>query len=675
MLSAAFWWVSSLSLFVIGAVVCLFLRNRPHASNIIGHTIMFIGSTASFILGLKTLIGGEQLNILQLEWLPFAQFDLYVDGLGAFFVCVISLLSGLVSIYALGYTREYYGKYSVGWLTAMLNLFVFSMLLVTLADNAVVFLVAWELMALVSYFLVIFEQKGAPTTRAGFIYIVMTHLGTIAIMILFLVLFSLTGTFGFDGFKNSLEHLTPVTRNVIFVLALIGFGTKAGLVPLHVWLPVAHPTAPSHVSALMSGVMVKTAVYAFLRIMLPLGVAIPLWWGSLLIVVGLASAVFGVMYALVERDIKRLLAYSTVENMGLIFTGIGVLFVFKSLGLQNGAVLASMAIVLHIFNHSLFKGLLFMAAGSVVQATHIKNMDKLGGLIKKMPQTAVAFFIGAMAVAALPPLNGFISEWLLFQGLFQLGIVGRDTFLGILAPIGIALLGLVGALVSASMVKTFGAVFLGRSREFILADTVDASAPMRGAMFLGGGACLISGILAPVLLQYLNTTVIGLSGQPVNNFIKGNFLLTAPDFPSGALSPSGIALAIIMVLCAVLAVDRIWGRGTSVRVDETWGCGINLTPRMEYTGTSFSQPLKVIFRSIFMPERSLEHEYIGSPYFTRIIRYQGSVTPIFERFFYKPIHQYVLAGMQYLKGIQLGRLQFYLGYIFVTLVLLLLITR
>jgi hydrogenase-4 component B len=668
-------WVASIMFLGMGSIVSLLLCRKAHLANACGHTALVLGSLCSFVFALQTLVTGDQVHTIQTLWLPYSGLELRVDGIGAFFMTIISLLSGLVGVYGFGYAREYYGRHSIGWLTALTNVFVLSMLLVISANNSLTFLVAWELMSLSSYFLVVYEQKGGITTRAGFIYIVMTHIGTAAIMVLFLILFSITGSFQFESYQNIGALFSSNMSTWLFFLALIGFGTKAGLVPLHIWLPVAHPSAPSHISALMSGVMVKTAIYAFLRIVLTLGMEIPLWWGSILIILGLISAVLGVMYALVEKDIKRLLAYSTVENVGLIFTGIGVLFVFKTLGFAAGVTVASAAVLLHILNHSLFKGLLFLAAGAVVQATHTKDMDKLGGLIRLMPQTAIAFFVGAVSIAALPPLNGFISEWLLFQSMFQLGILGRDTYMGVLAPIGIALLGLVGALVAASVIKVFGAVFLARPRTAGYEHLGEAPGSMRGVMFAIAVSCVLSGVLSPSILHYMNSAIVSLSGNFIGPLITDALLQPFAGRYGNSLSPLGLAVAITLVAAILLAMDRIWGRHTKIRVDETWGCGIDLTPRMEYTGTSFSQPFKIIFRSIFLPERSLKREYVGLPYFARVIRYQSSVTPVIERYMYRPAKQQLLRLMHQLRRIQTGRLQVYLGYIFVTLIALLVFVK
>jgi hydrogenase-4 component B len=666
-------WQVAMVLFMIGGGVSLALRKHYHYANITGHTTLLIGSLCSMSVGIKALIQGEQVK-LQFGWLPYSYFDLYIDGIGAFFISVISVVSLFVAIYAIGYTREYYGRHNIGWLAGLVNIFVLAMLVVTTANNAIVFLVAWELMSLVSYFLVVYEQKDAAT-RAGFIYFVMTHVGTAAVIILFLLLYSVSGTFQFDELRNNAAQISPLMRNILFLLALLGFGTKAGLVPVHVWLPVAHPAAPSHVSALMSGVMVKTAIYAFLRVIIPLSTDIPLWWGSLLIVIGLISALIGVMYALVERDTKRLLAYSTVENIGIIFTALGALFVFKYLNFQMGAVVAAAAMYLHIFNHAVFKGLLFMAAGAVVQVTYTRDMDRLGGIIRKMPQTAAAFFVGAAAISALPPLNGFVSEWMLFQSLFLLGIHAKDSYIGTLAPVAISLFGLVGALVAASFVKMFGAVFLAQPRHVDLTQVTEASLLMRSSMLALAGLCVVCGIFAAVILQYCDSAIFLVTGLHITFFIAGTTLVPQIALQLGALSPDGITMAIFVVSVLLLAADRMWGRYTHLRVDETWGCGIHLTSRMEYTGTSFSQPFKVIFRAIFLPERSIKREYVGLPYFTHIIRYHSSVTPVFEKFLYRPAGHFVMSITHQFRRIQTGRLQFYLGYIFATLIVLLLFAK
>jgi len=435
-----------LACYVGGSVLPPCLRGHPTLQNLLAHSLACAAGLFGIALGVVGLVASEPLTASVSSTIPYLSFAIRLDPLAAFFVLTISLVGLACAIYALGYVTEFYGRASIGALGSLFNGFLLAMTLVVLADNGFFFLIVWEIMSLLSYFLVVTEHEKAEVRYAGFFYLVMTHVGTAFIILTFLLLFRETGSFSFDVFRHPEAPLPPGLRTVAFVAALIGFGTKAGIVPLHVWLPYAHPAAPSHISALLSGVMIKTAIYALVRVYFDLlGGEFPWWWGFLVLGIGAVSALLGVMYALMEHDLKSLLAYHSVENIGIILLGIGAGMVFQTYGLKEFAALGLLAGLYHTINHALFKALLFLGAGSLLYATHTRDMEEHGGLLRRMPWTGLFFLIGAVSISALPPSNGFVSEWLVFQSLF-LSFQLPDLFLKLMLPIAAAMLALTGVL-------------------------------------------------------------------------------------------------------------------------------------------------------------------------------------------------------------------------------------
>ena len=411
------------------------------------------------------------------------------------------------SIYALGYLTEFYGRVSIALLGSLFNGFLLSMTLVVLADNGFFFLIVWELMSLFSYFLVVTEHEKADVRYAGLFYLIMTHVGTAFIMLTFLIFFQAGGSFSFEAFRHPEQPLPEGMRTLAFLLALIGFGTKAGIVPLHVWLPYAHPAAPSHISALMSGVMIKTAIYGLIRLYFDFfGGHFPWWWGFVVLLIGAVSALLGVMYALMEHDLKSLLAYHSVENIGIILLGIGAGMIFQTYGLAEFAALGLLAGLYHTINHAVFKALLFFGAGSLLYATHTRNMEEYGGLLRRMPWTGACFLIGAVSIAALPPTNGFVSEWLVFQSLF-LSFQLPSIFLKLILPLAAAMLALTGVLALACFAKAFGISFLALPRSTHARHATEVPVPMRGAMALLAFACILLGVAPMVVVPLLDRVV------------------------------------------------------------------------------------------------------------------------------------------------------------------------
>jgi hydrogenase-4 component B len=656
----------------LGAVVALLLQRWPAAARWAGGLLGLTGCLAGLVAALPVLLNGGQLRLELFRSAPFAPVSLRLDGLAAWFVLLISVVGFAVGLAGLGYGRSYV-RHGGPRLAAATGLFQASMLFVVLADSAFAFLLAWEVMSLASYALVVHEHEQPGVVQAGYVYLVMTHLGTAFLVTAFLVLFAASGDFGFAGFKTAATTLDPRLRDALFLLGLVGFGTKAGLIPLHVWLPRAHPVAPSHISALMSGVMLKTAIYGLVRLDWDLLGGGPAWWGGLLLVLGLISAVMGVLYALMEHDLKRLLAFHSVENIGIILIGLGAALSLGAFGQPAAAALALGAGLFHALNHALFKALLFLGAGAIQQATGTKDLEHLGGLIRRLPATAVLFLLGAMAISALPPLNGFASEWLTFQSLLALGSAASATWVAAGAVLAGGLLALTGALAAACFVKAFGVAFLGLPRSEQAAGAREAPLALRGGMSLLAAACLLLGLQPGLALWLLGPATTELTGA--------SLAAGQPSWLGRLAGPGGAQVDPTLLLGALLAfgglallVGRLLGP-TLVRRGPTWACGFALDASMQYGATAFAKPIRLFFRSLLRPERAVNAEYGLSPYVPIRLSYQAGIRPVFERLLYRPLLAGLLGTAGRARAIQSGSLRLYLGYIFATLVVLLVLAR
>ncbi|MBI3994716.1 MAG: hydrogenase 4 subunit B, partial [Nitrospirae bacterium] len=656
----------------------VFYRNA-HVQNLIAHGAAMAASVAGIALGLAGLLAPTAATFSISSNLPLLAFQIRVDPLSSFFVLIISLSGLAVSQFAVGYVREFENRYSIGALGGLYNAFLLSMILVVLADNGFFFLIVWEIMSLVSYFLVVTEHEKAETRYAGFFYLIMTHVGTAFIIVAWLVFYQQAGSFSFEIFRHPPAPLPEGFRTLIFATALIGFGTKAGIIPLHVWLPYAHPAAPSHVSALMSGVMIKTAIYGLVRVYFDfLGGTFPWGWGFIILSFGAVSALLGVMYALMEHDLKSLLAYHSVENIGIILMGIGAGMIFQSYGLPHLAALGLLAGLYHTINHAMFKGLLFLGAGSLLSATHTRNMEEYGGLIRKMPWTAAFFLIGAVSISALPPSNGFVSEWLTFQSLF-LSFQIPDVLLKIMLPIGAAMLALIGVLAMACFAKAFGISFLAMPRSAHAREAEEVPWTMRIGMGAMALFCVVLGLAPMVVVPLLDRVTAGFTGTTVaGKIVTGEGFALAPGLGIGFASISTPALAMLLAVLipAALLTAAVIGGRLRKRFYKTWGCGINLKPRMEYTATGFSQPIKQVFDMIYRPTVKLETEMLEeSRYFARRMRFETHIEPVFQKYLYDPVVQVLQKLADRVRVIQSGSLHVYLAYIFVTLLVLLLWVR
>jgi len=461
-----------------------------------------------------------------------------------------------------------------------------------------------------------------------------------------------------------------------FVLALIGFGTKAGIVPLHVWLPYAHPAAPSHISALMSGVMIKTATYALLRVYFDFfGGHFPWWWGFVVLLIGAVSALLGVMYALMEHDLKSLLAYHSVENIGIILLGIGAGMIFHSYDLDELAALGLIAGLYHTINHAVFKALLFFGAGSLLYATHTRNMEEYGGLLRRMPWTGACFLIGAVSIAALPPTNGFVSEWLVFQSLF-LSYQMPSLLMKFMLPLAAAMLALTGVLALTCFAKAFGISFLALPRSSHARHAEEVPWPMRVGMGVLSAVCIALG-LAPMLvipfLDHVSTSLIGRSIADKMLALDG-WALAPVNVEFSSLSSPVLGFLLVATAALGLALVVCYGGTSPRRYSKTWACGLNLTSRMEYSATGFVQPIKRVFSTIYQPTVKLETEFLEeSRYFAKRRRFEFHIEPLFQAYFYDPLIVFVSGLADRMRIVQAGSLHLYLAYIFVTLVVLLLV--
>lgn len=665
--------LAMLACFGVGALGALVTARAANVSRIVAHTGALLGAGVAFAFAVAGLAGASlQLNIPDL--LPIGGVALGMDRLSAFFVLVIAVGALPASLYALGYTRDYESTHSLAGMGFAFNAFLAAMVLVALARNVLTFLALWELMSLASYFLVMTESEHEDTQRAGLVYFVMTHAGFAALFVGFLLLGHATGTLNFVEWGARASKLDALTRDVIFVLLALGFGSKAGVIPLHIWLPRAHPAAPSHVSALMSGVMIKLGVYGLVRIAFDwLGVG-PAWWGEAMLIVAAVSAVLGVLYALVEHDLKRLLAYHSVENIGIILLGVGAAMLFRTYHLDALAALALVAGLYHTLNHAAFKSLLFMGAGAILHATHTRNMEEMGGLIKRMPQTAVFFLIGSVAIAALPPFNGFISEWLTFQSLLLSFQIAAHS-VNLIFALAIAALALTSGLAAACFVKAFGISFLALPRSEHAAHAHEVEWTMRAAMALLALACLALGVAPFIILPSLNATAFDLTRASADLTFDWNLLIANNQFASA--SPMWIALGIAVLLAAIPLALRVIGANTRRRYYETWGCGRAVqTARFEYTATAFSNPFKRMFTMLYRPVKELDIEFHPeSRFFVRTIAYRNEARSIFEDALYRPLVRVAQRFARQARVVQSGNVHSYLLYILIALIVLLLATR
>ena len=611
-----------------------------------------IGAVASLIGTLRGAVESKRST-----WpTPLGEIHIAVDALSSFFLLCIFVVAGLATIYASGYLQAYIGKRRLAPAVAFYHLLIAAMVGVVIARDGVLFLLAWEMMFVSSYFLVTYENDREEVRRAGITYLIASHVGFVFLTILFALLARVYGSFDFDSFGRT--GVAPSgLANGCFLLALVGFGTKAGFWPVHIWLPDAHPAAPSHVSAVMSGVMIKMGVYGLLRTLTFLGHP-PAWWGVCLVSIGAVSGIVGVLHALAQHDLKRLLAYHSVENIGIIALGSGIGLLGQAEGNPKIAFLGYAGALLHVLNHGLFKGLLFQGAGSVLHGSGSRDVNILGGLLRRMPVTGWTFLLGSMAICGLPPLNGFVSEWLIYLGAFR-GCGAFRTSEGMAAGVSIVALALIGGLATACFAKAFGVVFLGEPRSPAAQRAHDVGPAMNTAMIMCATLCLVIGVWpnGAVALVRHAATVIGKTGP-------------APADALGALPAiSAYAAALVGTILALAILRNALLRGRDLAVSATWGCGYSApTPRMQYTANSFAEPLLTPFATALHVE--IHSEGITG-YFPVTGRHEVHLQDIVGERILAPAIKRFLRAVSYLEILQRGRIQLYLVYVIATLIALL----
>jgi hydrogenase-4 component B len=655
----------------------------------IAGVIFPVGALAALALaatGLWALGSASNIAVLPLG-LPGLPLHLRLDPLSAFFLILLGGASFGVSLYGAGYFKTMPGNV-LGLLCLEYHLFLASMAMVLLADDAYMFMVAWESMALSSYFLVTTDHSIPDIRRAGYLYLLIAHVGAIAILLSFGVMQGGhgIGAYTFDAMRAA--HLTPFWASVAFLLALFGFGAKAGVLPMHVWLPEAHPAAPSPVSALMSGVMLKTAIYGILRVTFDLLDTQLWWWGVLALTLGLMTAVFGVMFAAVQGDMKRLLAYSSIENIGLLLVGIGLTIIFHVYGKDALAALSLTATLYHSLNHAFFKSLLFVGTGSILHATGERNMGRMGGLIHSMPWVAALMLIGVLAISGLPPLNGFVSEWLLLQA-FLLSPGLPNSYIDMLVPVAAAVIALAAALAAYVMVKFYGVIFLGQSRENAplaarfeerpnkllaasfeeqpktLEHVHDAGYWERAGMSWLALICVLLGLSPVFVVQQIDRVSQLLFGTHLGNAAAGWMLLSPVDTERASYSPVYFLLAVLGVMLATAWVVHHYYHGR-LRSAPAWDCGFPAqNARMQDTAEGFGQPIRRIFEPFFKIESELPTPFDKNP------KYQGRSEDRLWYLLYLPIKRVTEKLSGWISLLQHGHIHLYLTYTFVTLVVLL----
>ena len=642
---------------------------RPLSLRFVSRVLFPMGAMGALVLMLVAVLAihAQPVTAVLPLGLPDLPFHLRLDALSAFFIALVGAVTFGVSLFSAGYFRHGEGALP-GLLCFQYHTFLSSMVMVMLADDAYLFMVAWETMALSSYFLVTTSHKIAEIRRAGFLYLLVAHIGAIALLLCFGVMHGEAGQYTFDSLRSS--ELSAFWASTAFLLALFGFGAKAGLLPLHVWLPEAHPAAPSPVSALMSGVMLKTAIYGLLRVTFDLLSTQLWWWGVVALVLGLMTALFGVVFAAVQSDMKRLLAYSSIENIGIIVAGVGLTLIFHVYSNPHLAALALVATLYHCLNHAFFKSLLFLGTGSVLHATQERSLGKLGGLIRNMPWVAGLSLVGALAIAGLPPLNGFVSEWLLLQAfLFSPGL--PNPYLNMLVPLGSAALVLASALSGYVMVKFYGVIFLGQYREAKLSEARDAGLWERVGLAWFAFGCIALGLFPMAIILLLDHVTLPLVNFTLSTAISGNsWLLFAPVAAERAsYGPLLFLLGIAGTLLVTFLAVRGFYHGR-VRRGAAWDCGFpEQTSRMQDTAEGFGQPITQIFEPFFRVRRQMPDPFSREPVYTKTNEDR------LWYWLYLPVARANERIASWIGLLQHGRIHIYLLYSFVTLLALLLFVR
>ena len=667
MMSAVALQLSGVAALLVTAIVAIALSRSARATALIYGATLVICAAALFG-SLRWLLGdtADASAITLPVGLPWLGAHFRLDALAGFFLVVVNLGGAAASLYGLGYGHHEEAPQRV---LPFFPAFLAGMNLVVLADDAFSYLLCWEFMSLASWALVMAHHREPGNAKAGYVYLVMASFGTLALLLAFGLLAGPAGDYGFAAIRAA-PH-TPYVAALVLILALIGAGSKAGLVPLHVWLPLAHPAAPSHVSALMSGVMTKVAIYGFIRVIFDL-LGPPAWSASVVVLFfGSITAVMGILYAMMEKDLKRLLAYSTIENVGIIFVGLGLALAFQANGLKLAAALAFTAALFHVLNHSFFKSLLFFGAGAVLTSTGERDMDKLGGLIHRMPYTSFAMLIGCVAISALPPFNGFVSEWLMFQAVLQSPDLPQWA-LKIMVPAVGAMLALAAALAAACFVKAYGITFLGRPRGAAAETAGEVDRFSLTAMFILAALCLLGGILPGPVIDALSPISLQILGGRMPIQANEAWLSIAPIAESRS-SYNGLLVMLFVAMSASLAVFVIHRFASrTIRRGPAWGCGFSdSTPAAQYSGASFAQPIRRVFGTMLFYAR--DHVDMPAPGDTRPARLRIELHDLVWEGMYEPIVAAIGLSSEWLNQLQFLTIRRYLSLVFATLVTLLLV--
>jgi hydrogenase-4 component B len=658
----------SIILYVAGAVISLAMNRVGKVANYVSAISTFLAAIAGMGSAIIVLVRGTHIATEFPGFVPFARFTIEVDHLSAFMILVISLLAAATAIYTLTYDDQSVGK-NAGIFGFLNNSYILSMVLAVASSNAFYFLVFWEIMTLASYFLVV-AKRDEEAIHSGFVYFAVAHAAATAIIISFVVLFLHTGSFDFADFRNA--ELSQATKNLVFLLSFIGFGTKAGMVPFHIWLPRTYSSAPSTVSALMS---TKVAIYGLIRVGVDFLGASVWWWGLTVLAIGAISAILGILYASGENDLNRQLAYSSTENVGIILMGVGVGMIGVASGHPVLGVLGILAGLYHLLNHAVFKGLLFLGTGSVIYRIRTKNMEEMGGLGKQMPWTGLAFLTGALAISAIPPLNGFVSEWFLYQSLFM---ASKSDILTVkaLSPLFAVMLALTGALAAMCFVKAYGVTFVGPSRSDRAREAKEVPVPMLVGMAILVAGCIALGLGAPIIAPYIGSVASSLLGTtPV--WVSADMMVFPGSNSQAVLStPFMFLLLMGLVMFSLFIVWIQGGMKAGRRIDSVpWACGYSYSSRMASTANAFAQPLRVLFHPIYL----LRNNLVGlgnkiASYSKQTVNYIDRMELIWE----KNVYGLLARGMVHLgkrvQVIQVGNVRVYCMYIIITLVVLLITT-
>ncbi len=675
---------AALGVRLVTVAATLALARRTGACRLVALSGSILASAMTVAVAVQVVASGRSINgVLARHAASGIVLGYCVTPLSAWFLLVLGLIAVPVTFYSVGYFAHAVEASRTAFVGTAFNVLLGAVEVVFAADGVITFLFAWELMTLATAALVATDHGDRASRRAAYLYLVMSHVGTGCLVAGFLILSAASGSSSFPVLLAGHVVSGPL-RHGLFALFFFGFGVKAGIIPLHVWLPEAHPAAPSSVSALMSAVLITAGIYGLFRVC-AFGLGIPdAKWGLAFMMFGTLSAILGVLYALTQGDIKRILAYSTIENAGIIVLGLGVGMVALAHGRGELAALAVAASLAHVLNHAVFKGLLFLGAGSVVMATGTRQIEQFGGLLRRMPWTGLFFLVGAMAISGLPLLNGFASEWLTFQALL-LGFASTPGLVRLNFPLGGAMLALTTALAAACFVKAFGISFLALPRSRAAADAHESPAVMLVPQAFLAALCIGLGLFPGVVLRVLGRVMASLPGlQPRADLAWGDLGMTSMMSMTSVASiasassqvgwfdhvvPMGIGAALVGGLAvAGLLTAR---RGLAARRVPTWGCGGELDARTEYTATAFSKPLMMIFRAVYRPTREVEALAEVSPYFPQEVRYRSAIEPTFERYVYGPLVRGVLRVADGMKVLQAGSLHAYLAYVLVLAVMLL----